>query len=666
MNHNKLSSDFILHIQGLRGLAISLVFLFHYVPALCPYGYIGVDLFFIISGFFLFRRSLNCYDIDIIRFFRNKISRILFPVLFTIAIVLVLSILVLPSIEMMEVYLDGKYASTLTTNFQLNQETSSYFSKNIRYCSLMHLWYICVLMQALVFFSVIFFVWRKFNFTRKWRIVTLLCLGFISLMICFHNFFVKFGFMELSKNYVVYTWTTARLWELIAGGLLSLIPSIKSFRLVNCITLITLGLFICLAFFAPLSSQFVIAVAAFFSIILILGGDSRVASKILCSKPLFSLGKISFSLYLAHWPIIWISEYLFGETLNYTSVLFTILSTTILTSVIYCVFEKRRCSVRGGMLILFVVLLLLYIIDLTKGFKDYLNAEVNNYFVDKEYELSAVSDESELMKNSGKIAINTWGKKQSNEKKMYYLGNERLDVNFVLMGDSHAYHFAKAFDFYGKQEGWRGIYLNTYVNPFYHNKYIDVEHTPTDVLIDWLKEIDSIKYVVVAQWWAYRFESNNYYFDEYSEKQNVATVRCEQFREFCNKMKSIGKEVIVMADTPSVRTENPGRLIRRNMLYGNLFNPDMASIQCTWGAFVSASGMSLRLFKQLEKEELCKVLLPHVSLFDEGLFSAYDENGLLLSDGHHLTMYGARKALFPLITILSEYLGSGKNKLQGL
>ena len=65
MNSQRLSSEFIPHIQGLRGIAIILVFLYHYVPNICPNGYIGVDLFFVISGYFLFRKGLNGVDINI-------------------------------------------------------------------------------------------------------------------------------------------------------------------------------------------------------------------------------------------------------------------------------------------------------------------------------------------------------------------------------------------------------------------------------------------------------------------------------------------------------------------------------------------------------------------------------------------------------------------------
>lgn len=403
----------------------------------------------------------------------------------------------------------------------------------------MHLWYICVLLQFFAIFVVIFYLWNKFNISRQWRIITLVCLGGISWSICFQGILARFGLIELSKVYVVYSWTTARIWELIVGGLISQFISIKLWRFGNKIALMILALFIAFAFVPLSQSSIIIGVSAVFSIVLILFGGNGFLSELLCTKVLQLLGKIYFSLYLVHWPIIWIVEYLYGGAITIPSLLLSIAFISLLTLLVYQRFEKKRCGTRDGITILCVSLLAAFSILSTHGFKDYFHVEINSFFDSEvKYQLTSVPKESALMKNSDKISINTWGGKQAKAEKMYYIGNEQQEVNFVLMGDSHAYHFTKAFDLYGKQNGWRGIYLNTYVNPFYHNTSIDVDHTETDVLVDWLKGIDSVKYIIVAQWWAFRFNTDEGF--DLEQEQNIVSVRSEQFRQFCVKMRDIG------------------------------------------------------------------------------------------------------------------------------
>lgn len=74
---------------------------------------------------------------------------------------------------MVHVYVDAKNALMFITNIQINSDTNTYFSADIRSFSLMHLWYISVFIQALAFFAFIFFIWQKFNISKKYRIISI-------------------------------------------------------------------------------------------------------------------------------------------------------------------------------------------------------------------------------------------------------------------------------------------------------------------------------------------------------------------------------------------------------------------------------------------------------------------------------------------------------------
>ena len=135
-------------IDGLRAIAIILVVLFHAFPQskLLKGGFVGVDIFFVISGFLItsiIKREVDNNSFSITRFYLNRIKRI-FPSLLTVLLVLaIFSWGALFAEEFKKVGLHYIGATTFSTNFILNHESGYFDSANI-YKPLLHLWSLAI------------------------------------------------------------------------------------------------------------------------------------------------------------------------------------------------------------------------------------------------------------------------------------------------------------------------------------------------------------------------------------------------------------------------------------------------------------------------------------------------------------------------------------------
>jgi peptidoglycan/LPS O-acetylase OafA/YrhL len=118
-----------LEIQGLRALAVTAVLLFHLWDEVVPLGYLGVDVFFVISGFLMCSILSRQSPIDLSttrNFYFRRIKRIVPLYLFVIACVLVAGMFLVAPVEFPNLVTDGIIASTFTSNF-MNIHFSDYF-----------------------------------------------------------------------------------------------------------------------------------------------------------------------------------------------------------------------------------------------------------------------------------------------------------------------------------------------------------------------------------------------------------------------------------------------------------------------------------------------------------------------------------------------------------
>jgi peptidoglycan/LPS O-acetylase OafA/YrhL len=289
-------------IDGLRAVAVISVILGHLNMARLNGGFIGVDVFFVISGYLI--SSIILTDIgeghfSVVGFYERRIRRI-FPALFFVltAISICAIVFLLPG------ELTGYSKALLYT---LGFSSNFYFLRNSNYFDLpttsplLHTWSLAVEEQFYLLFPPFMLLIRKL-FPRRFRAAIV--------AVALASFLLSVVLVPISQNnafYMLYT----RAWELLIGTMLSqtMFPRISSIWLRNIVTLVGFGLIAYPAIFYQLTTPFpgLNAVMPCMGTALIIGAGESGSSLVgaaLSLRPVVFIGLISYSLYLWHWPII--------------------------------------------------------------------------------------------------------------------------------------------------------------------------------------------------------------------------------------------------------------------------------------------------------------------------------------------------------------------------
>lgn len=285
-------------INGLRAIAVIAVVIFHFRPAWLSGGFAGVDVFFVISGYLMtaiIYGGLKGENFSLVKFYASRARRII-PALGVLCFVLLVFgwFYLLPSdYEVLGKHVAGSLG--FLSNFVYWKE-AGYFSALAHEKWLLHTWSLSVEWQFYILYPLVLMVLNKFlNLSRiRWFILVGCFLGFVF------------------SVYVSYRWPTssfyllpARAWEMLIGGVAFLFPIFlsnvrkKQLEIFGVILIIASYIFLSqrdvwpgyLALF-PVLGSFMIIIA------------NRNDSFLTCN-PLFQfIGKISYSIYLWHWPIV--------------------------------------------------------------------------------------------------------------------------------------------------------------------------------------------------------------------------------------------------------------------------------------------------------------------------------------------------------------------------
>lgn len=298
-------------LDGLRAVAVLSVVIFHAFPSVLPSGFIGVDIFFVISGFLI---STILYDdiksnrFSIAKFYERRINRI-FPAL---AIVTVSCI----AFGWFTMFADelkqlGKHAAggaAFISNILLWDE-SGYFDTTSDIKPLLHYWSLGIEEQFYIFWPII--LWLSW----KARISVLLS----AIVLCAASFTLNMINIAPDQAGTFYLPQT-RAWELLIGTILSFVARsahtvprlVRSASSVAGVMLLVTGFVI-----IKDGSQFPgwqALLPTLATALIIFGGVSVLPNKILALKPFVWIGLISYPLYLWHWPLLSFPRIILGET----------------------------------------------------------------------------------------------------------------------------------------------------------------------------------------------------------------------------------------------------------------------------------------------------------------------------------------------------------------
>jgi len=341
-------------IQGLRAIAVGLVVLFHLWPHRLTGGFIGVDVFFVISGYLITAHLLDrppTTGRDVAAFWARRIRRLLPAALLVIGVTLVLSRLVTPATQWASTAREAVASAFYVENWSLVASATDYLARGAAPSPLQHFWSLSVEEQFYAGWPLI--IAGAYALGRRGGKPQRAVVGAIILVVVVS--YVWSVYATASDPAAAYFVTPARLWELAAGGLLA--STVGEFRLsvAGAATVAWLGLVAIGASAVALTSATAfpgwIAVVPILGSVAFLGAAANGPGSptgILGLRPIQWMGDASYSIYLWHWPLLVLAPYVLEHSPRARDKLVILALTLILAGLTRAYVEERWRRPRAG------------------------------------------------------------------------------------------------------------------------------------------------------------------------------------------------------------------------------------------------------------------------------------------------------------------------------
>lgn len=479
-------------ISFLRAFSVISVLLYHFGYNFFKGGFIGVDIFFVISGYLMTRIILSGFDhnnFKLVNFYKKRVERIFPAMLFMIVSVCIAVYSLVPTQFIYTI--KNAYSSTLFFSNIYYYINTAYFDQFSKFNFFLHTWSLSVEWQFYMIYPLILMCFKSLYKSKKntftWFFIGLIILSFLLMLL--HNY---------TNNTFSFFITYTRAWEMMFGGLAFIIKidlnKISNF-IKKSLVYLSIATLIFLVYFVDHNvfnwpSYFTLLPVILTTTILTLNIESNLFN----NKLVKFFGDISYSLYLWHWPFyVFLIFFDANERLKY-NVLFMILSILIATISYYTV-EKRNYSGKVKFVLSFTVILfsscfMLAKIPLNYIFDDQLATLI---YYNSKYK------DTDRVKNQFSIGRNHMSDDMTYESFEIIL--PKRDVkNVILLGDSHAGAFSETLNNIAKERNFNLIQftgdatfpiLNSksiFKNPpklfnYFYSEYIPKNHDKIDLII---------------------------------------------------------------------------------------------------------------------------------------------------------------------------------------
>ena len=325
-------------IDGLRAVAVISVILFHLDINVFSGGFTGVDIFFVISGYLVTRivaRDINAGTFTFSGFYLRRIRRLVPALVVTVLATLVLSVIILTPQHFERLAKSSIAAIFSFSNIFFSFE-SGYFDVDAWQKPLLHTWSLSVEEQFYLVWPLFIFICIRIFGTPslKWLVAALFVVSLVSSVVITARYPEAAFFI-----------TPIRMFEFAAGGIALFLEKNPAQRrpqqLLPLFGIVTI-LYCVFTFSSDLYFPGYIAIAPCLGALLVItGSGGSVVARALSFAPLVYLGKISYSLYLAHWPIIVLYKYVSLRDINTLDALIITLLTGCMALCLYYFVELK-------------------------------------------------------------------------------------------------------------------------------------------------------------------------------------------------------------------------------------------------------------------------------------------------------------------------------------
>ena len=478
-------------IDGLRALAVLPVILFHAGYNNFEGGYVGVDIFFVISGYLI--SSIIIYEVELGKFslknFYERRARRILPALFSVILISApfAWFILLPAD--LELFNNSAFSAlTFWSNYIFYFEID-YFETSSRLKPLLHTWSLSIEEQFYIIFPILLLFFFKFK--KKYFIIFISIIAILSLFVAQWGGNLKLTYPFIEKEILFFNQSAltnfflpfGRIWELIIGILISFYikkngqPNYYNqiFSLIG-IVLILYSIFTFTKETNYPSFQTLFPTVGT-ALIIIFTNKNTLAFKLFSQKILVFFGLISYSAYLYHYPIFTFVEYSNFIEFNNLNKIFLIFLTFILSYLSWKFIEKpfRKKSIISSKnfyfflgLLYSLVLILFVITNNNKGFKSRFDKDFENFSINfniKELEEETSVFKDDLRKNDGFA--------NDNKKKILIIGNSvAVDLLMVFDQNKELFNDYEFKEYYFKLEN---LFENSQKNKINLNKLIESE-----------------------------------------------------------------------------------------------------------------------------------------------------------------------------------------------
>lgn len=339
-------------IQGLRAIAVLLVFIFHLVPSAMPGGFIGVDIFFVISGYLISNIILSKKEkksFGFVDFYIGRFKRIVPVFIVFLLLVFIAGQFVYVVSDLSQIHKTTKSASIFNSNNYL-ASLDNYFGAASSENPLLHTWTLSIEMQF-------YFLLPLFLIFVKRKYVYPVSLVLIVLLISYSYYSSTF----LNLKGQMYYSLPARIPEFLIGTIFA----VKEKDIIKLVgkhqnTLSVAALFTLIASAIMLSEQSnfpgIVVLIPCLSAGLLLVCCQSVVSRFFAAKFFVHIGELSYSIYLWHWAVMaFLRYYLLEYDFDIPQTLVVIVATYVLSYLSYTFIEKPFRNKKNKTTILFLV-----------------------------------------------------------------------------------------------------------------------------------------------------------------------------------------------------------------------------------------------------------------------------------------------------------------------
>jgi peptidoglycan/LPS O-acetylase OafA/YrhL len=311
-------------IQGLRGMAVALVVIFHVWPNVLRGGYVGVDIFFVISGYLitaiLIGEIIDHGSINLLRFYAHRLARLVPAATIALVACGLLTLAFFPSTRWRDTGIDIVASASYLENWVLARRSVNYLNAYSSPSIAQHFWSLSVEGQFYVIWPLALLAinWARRLLPARWALSWQLVLSSLTIVL----FAVSLELFRRNPG-LAYFSSFTRFWEMTLGGSVAFLARptnpASSSLLAPLRAIAVLSMLAAAAFFdntTPFPGLPALLPTLGAAAFLYSGSGRGGESGFFCSRPMVYLGDISYSVYLWHWPLLISVTDIFGEPLT--------------------------------------------------------------------------------------------------------------------------------------------------------------------------------------------------------------------------------------------------------------------------------------------------------------------------------------------------------------